>query len=67
MRDTKIVVSKYNDIIITIARYTPVETTLIVKNNNGIIETLSVRKERASGLFDVAATVPREAPVVVPY
>lgn len=67
MRDTKIVVSKYNDLLITIARYTPVEQTLIVRNNNGIIETLSVRKEKSSGLYGIPATVPREAPVVVPY
>lgn len=67
MRDLKVIVSKYNDLLITVARYTPVEQTIIVKNNNGIIETLSIRKEKASGLLDVAATVPREAPVVVPY
>lgn len=67
MRDLKVIVSEYNNLLITVARYTPVEQTLIVKNNNGIIETLSVRKEKASGLLDVAASVPREAPVVVPY
>lgn len=67
MRDIKVVVSKYNDILITIARYTPVEQTLIVKRNNDYIETLSIRKEKAAGLFDVVATVPRQAPVVVPY
>lgn len=67
MRDLKVVVSKYNDLLITVARYTPVEQTIIVKNNNGIVETLSVRKEKASGLLDQTATVPREAPVVVPY
>lgn len=67
MRDLKVIVSEYNNLLITVARYTPVEQTIIVKNNNGIIETLSIRKEKASGLLDVAASVPREAPVVVPY
>lgn len=67
MRDTKIVVTKYNDLLITIARYSPVEVTFIVKKNNDLIEMLSVRKEKASGLLGTAATVPREAPVVVPY
>ena len=67
MRDLKVIVSKYNDLLITVARYTPVEQTIIVKNKNEIVETLSVRKEKASGLLGVVATVPREAPVVVPY
>jgi hypothetical protein len=59
MRDTKITIKKYGDILVTVARTAPLETTIICKNNNGIIETLSVLKQKASDVLGTTPTVPR--------
>ena len=67
MRDLKITVTKIEDIIITLARVAPLTTKIIVKGNNGGIETLSVLKQRESGLFDTEPTIPRISPEVPNY
>jgi hypothetical protein len=59
MRDTKITIRKYDNILVTVARTAPLETKIICKNNNGIIETLSVLKQRASDVLGTTPTVPR--------
>lgn len=59
MRDGKITVTKINDIIITMARTAPLETTIIVKQNaNNSIETLSAVKQRQYGLLDKETVLP---------
>jgi hypothetical protein len=67
MRDLKITVTKIDDIIITLARTAPLTTKIIVKDNNGSIETLSVLKQKQSGLFDIDPTIPRISPEVPNY
>ena len=67
MRDGKITVEKVSGILITLARTAPIQTTLIVKNNNGIIETLSVLKQDETSLLGTTPTVPRDSPTVPNY
>jgi hypothetical protein len=67
MRDLKITVTKIDDIIITLARTAPLTSKIIVKGNNGSIETLSALKQRQSGLLDVDPTIPRISPEVPNY
>lgn len=65
MRDTKIVVQKTGDLLITVARAAPVETKIIVKlKNNYYIETLSVLKQKATDVLGTTPTVPNVAPEV---
>ena len=59
MRDGKITVKKYGDILVTVARTAPLESTFICRNNNGLIETLSVLKQKASDVLGTTPTVPR--------
>lgn len=67
MRDGKITVEKVSNILITLARTAPIKTTIIVKNNNGIIETLSVLKQDETSLLGTNPTVPRDSPSVPNY
>ena len=65
MRDSKIVVTKTGDLLITVARAAPVETKIIVKRkNNDYIETLSVLKQKATDVLGTTPTVPNVAPEV---
>jgi hypothetical protein len=64
MRDSKIVVQRHNDILVTIARSAPIETTIIVKLINQTIEPLSVLKKKASDVLGTTPTVPNIAPSV---
>jgi len=58
MRDQRIIVSLYEGIVVTLARTVPLKTTIIVKNNNGTIETLSSLKQRQYGLLDQPEVLP---------
>lgn len=58
MRDQRIIVSLYEGIVVTLARTVPLKTTIIVKNNNGTIETLSALKQRQYGLLDQPEVLP---------
>jgi hypothetical protein len=58
MRDQRITVTLFNGVIITLARTVPLTTTIIVKENNGTIETISALKQRQYGLFDVPTILP---------
>lgn len=64
MRDLRITVQKYSDIIVTVARTAPLETTLIVKNRNNVIEPLSFLKQKSSDVLGTTPTVPRDNPDV---
>ena len=64
MRDSKIVVQRHNDILVTIARTAPVETTIIVKLIDQTIEPLSILKKKASDVLGTTPTVPNVAPPV---
>jgi hypothetical protein len=67
MRDEIITVTNYEGQLITLARSAPTNTTIIVKNNNGMIETLEVLKIKNAGLLGTEPTVPRPAPDVFNY
>jgi len=67
MRDQIITVSLYEGQLITLARSAPSNTTIIVKNNNGSIETLRKLDLKESGLLGTQPTVPRPAPDVFNY
>jgi len=67
MKDGKITVASVNQMIVTLARYTPMRTTLIVKQNGTIIETVSVLKQQETDLIGTTPTVPRVAPTVPLY
>jgi hypothetical protein len=58
MRDQRITVTLFNGVIITLARTVPLTTTIIVKENNRTIETISALKQRQYGLFDVPTVLP---------
>ena len=58
MRDQRIIVSLYEGIVVTLARTVPLKTTIIVKNNNGTIETLEPLKQRQYGLLDQPEVLP---------
>lgn len=58
MRDQRIIVSLYEGIVVTLARTVPLKTTIIVKDNNGTIETLSALKQRQYGLLDQPEVLP---------
>jgi hypothetical protein len=58
MRDQRITVTLFNGVIITLARTVPLTTTVIVKENNGTIETLNSLKQRQYGLFDTPTVLP---------
>lgn len=64
MRDAKIVVQRHGDILVTVARSAPIETTIIVRQINQTIETLSVLKQKASDVLGTTPTVPNQAPPV---
>lgn len=58
MRDQKITVALFDGVIITLARTVPLTTTIIVKGNNGTIETLNALKQRQYGLLDIPTELP---------
>jgi hypothetical protein len=64
MRDGTIVVTKYQDHIITVARSAPVEIKIIVKQIGDTIETLSQLKQKGSDVTGTTPTVPNVAPPV---
>lgn len=67
MRDARIVVQRHGDILVTIARSAPVETTVIVKQIGQTIEPISVLKKKASDVLGTTPTVPNVAPPVSFY
>jgi len=67
MRNQVITVSNYEGQLITLARSAPTNTTIIVKYNDGIIETLSLLKMKQSGVLGTEPTVPRTAPDIFNY
>ena len=67
MRDSKITVSKFNNILVTTGRYSPLQTTIIVKLINQTIEPISVLKQEATDMLGTLPSVPRDAPVVPVY
>lgn len=67
MRDQIVTVSLYQGQLITIARSAPSNTTIIVKDNNGVIETLQELKLKESGVLGINPTPPRPAPDVFNY
>jgi hypothetical protein len=58
MRDQRIIVSLYEGIIVTLARTVPLKTTIIVKNNNGTVETMDSLKQRQYGLLNQTEVLP---------
>jgi len=66
MRDGKVSVTKFNDVLITTGRYAPFQTTVIVKAINQTIQPLSILKQKQSDLIGTIPTVPNVAPDV-PY
>ena len=58
MRDQRIIVTLFEGIIVTLARTVPLKTTIIVKDNNGTIETLHPLKQRQYGLLDQPEVLP---------
>ena len=58
MRDQRITVTLFNGVIITLARTVPLATTIIVKDNNGTIETLEALKQRQYGLLNLPPVLP---------
>jgi hypothetical protein len=67
MRDSKITVTKFNNILITAGRYAPLQTTVIVKLNNQTIEPISLLKQEATDMLGTLPTVPRDSPTVPFY
>ena len=67
MRDELITVTLYEGQLITLARSAPSNTTIIVKDNDGMIETLEALKLKNSGLLGTQPEVPRPAPDVFNY
>jgi len=68
MRDGKITVEQVGDILITMARTVPTQTTIIVKMiDTDIIETLSALKLAESNLTGTSPTIPRDSPSVLNY
>lgn len=64
MRDARIVVQRYDDILVTVARSAPIEIKLIVKRIGDTIEPLSILKMKASDVLGTTPTVPNVAPSV---
>ena len=65
MRDSRIVVRKTGNLLITVARAAPVETKIIVKRKGDYyIETLSVLKQKGTDVLGTTPTVPNVAPPV---
>jgi hypothetical protein len=64
MRDGKIVVRKYEEHLITVARSAPIEIKIIVKQIGDTIETLSQLKQKGADVIGGSPTVPNQAPPV---
>ena len=64
MRDLRIIVRQYGDILVTVARSAPVETKVIVKMIGDTIEPLSILKQKGSDVVGATPTVPNVAPPV---
>ena len=64
MRETKIVVQRHGDILVTIARSAPIETKIIARRVGYSIEPISVLKQKASDVLGTTPTVPNIAPSV---
>lgn len=64
MRETKIVVQKHGDILVTVARSAPIEAKIIAKRINYSIEPISMLKQKASDVLGTTPTVPNLAPQV---
>lgn len=68
MRNIKITVSKFGDLLVTVARTAPIENKVIVKRNGSYyIETISTLKLSASDVLGTTPVVPRVAPGTVIY
>lgn len=64
MRDSRIVIQKHGDLLVTVARTAPMETKIIVKKIGDTIEPLSVLKLKGSDVLGTTPTVPNVAPSV---
>lgn len=69
MRDKKITVANFENVILTLPRASQetLSTTIIVKQINTTIETISILKQKASSLTGTTPTVPRTSPNVAIY
>ena len=69
MRDKKITVANFENVILTLPRASQetLSTTIIVKQINTTIETISILKQKASSLTGTTPTVPRISPTVDIY
>lgn len=64
MRDSRIVIQNYGDLLVTVARTAPMETKIIVKQIGETIEPLSILKQKGSDVLGTTPTVPNIAPPV---
>jgi hypothetical protein len=64
MRDSRIVIQKYGNVLVTVARTAPMETKVIVKKIGETVEPLSILKQKASDVLGTTPTVPNQAPPV---
>ena len=64
MRDLKVIVRQYGNILVTVARSAPIETKIIVKQIGNTIEPLSILKMKGSDVVGATPTVPNVAPPV---
>ena len=64
MRDLKIVVSPYGDAIITLARYGPLETTIIATKIDDTFQPIATLKNKATNVVGATASTPPVAPPV---
>lgn len=69
MRDKRITVANFDNVILTLPRASQetLSTTIIVKQINTTIETISILKQKASSLTGTTPTVPRISPTVDIY
>jgi hypothetical protein len=64
MRDLRVTMRQYGDILVTVARSAPIEVKVIVKKINNTIEPLSILKQKGSDVVGATPTVPNVAPPV---
>jgi hypothetical protein len=67
MRNTRIVVTDFNNTLVTVARSAPVETTIIVQKIGQTIETVTTLKNVASDILGITANTQPVAPPVNYY
>jgi hypothetical protein len=69
MRDKKITVANFENVILTLPRASQetLSTTIIVKQINNTVEPISILNQKASSLTGTTPTVPRISPTVDIY